>query len=137
MEKIAEEFKTEIARKIVLYVQEVYTRVFNNFKDNPKMKEIQLLNQQAMLYANSPLGQPMDKLVKVLRGNDGYLYHLFTFIAFFAQPELNNFFSLAKRAIDDAFTEQTRLDVYNNRVTTESTRARLDITDGILFLEYI
>ena len=125
MQNIAEEFKTEIARKIVLYVQEVYTRV------NPKNDEIQCLNQQAMRYAMNPLGQRMDKLVEVLRGNDGYLYHLHAFIAFIAPQELNHFYSLAKRAINDTIAEQTFLDVDNN--IEEGMRAIRDVINGIHF----
>lgn len=136
MQNIAEEFKTEIARKIVLNVQEVYTKVVGDFEGNAEKKEIQRLNQTAMRYATNPLGQRMDKLVEVLRGNDGYLHYLHTYITVFAPQELNHFYSLAKSAIMGVLAEQTVLDV-NNKDAIENMRARKVVIDGILFLKYI
>ena len=133
----AEEFKTGIARKIVLNVQEIYAKVVEDFEDNAEKEEIQRLNQLAMRYATNPLGQRMDKLVEVLRGNDGYLYHFHSFIAVFAPQELNHFYLLAKSAIMDVFTEQTIRDVNNNMDVAEGVRARRDVINGIHFLRYI
>lgn len=132
MQNIAEEFKTEIARVIVLYVQEIYNEVYYDLENDLLKEDLKSYHDEAMRYAMNPLAQRMDRLVEVLRGDDNYLRHLHAFIEIFYPRKLSRFYSLAKDAITDTFTRQTIHDNINN--VAENVRVRTSIIHEIHFM---
>lgn len=107
MQNIAEEFKTEIARLIVLYVQEIYNEVYLDLEDDFLKEDLKNYHDEAMSYAREPIVQRTDELVNALRGNECYLRHLHSYITMYYPSKLSRFYLLARNAITDTFTKQT------------------------------
>lgn len=130
MQNIAEEFKTEIARKLVLYVQEIYNEVYYDLEDDFLKEDLKGYHDASMGYARDPLDHQIDELV--LRGDDCYLRYLHAFIKIFAPQKLSRFYVLAKDAVMETFTEQT---MHDNPVDiAENVRIRKSIIHEIHFL---
>lgn len=94
-----EEFKTEIARRIVLDIEEFYKDVMKNIEDNKVKNILDCEYDLAWRYAINPLGQNPDSLVKVLRGNDNFLYKFYTFVAVCAPDRLDEMHELVKKSM--------------------------------------
>lgn len=132
MQNIAEEFKTEIARVMVLYVQEIYNEVYLDLEDDFLKEDLKSYHDEAMSYAMEPIVQRTDELVRVLRGNDCYLRHLHSYITMFYPQKLSRFYLTARNAITDVFTKQTIHEDINNVV--ENVRVRKEVLNEIHFM---
>ena len=132
MQNIAEEFKTEIARVIVLYVQEIYNEVYLDLENDLLKEDLKSYHDEAMSYAREPIAQRTDELVEALRGDDCYLRHLHSYITMFYPRKLSRFYLLARNAITDTFTRQTIHDNINN--VAENVRVRTSIIHEIHFM---
>ena len=131
MQNIAEEFKTEIARLIVLYVQEIYNEVYLDLEDDFLKEDLKSYHDEAMSYAMKPITQRTDELVEALRGDDCYLRHLHSFITMFYPQKLSRFYLLARNAITETFTKQT---IHNIDNVAENVRVWKEIFNEIPFM---
>ena len=131
MQNIAEEFKTEIARLIVLYVQEIYNEVYLDLEDDFLKEDLKSYHDEAMSYAREPIAQRTDELVEALRGDDGYLRHLHSYITMFYPQKLSRFYVSARNAITDVFTKQT---IHNIDNVAENVRVWKEIFNEIPFM---
>ena len=132
MQNIAEEFKTEIARITVLYVQEIYNEVYLDLEDDFLKEDLKSYHDEAMSYAREPIAQRTDELVEALRGDNCYLRHLHSYITMFYPQKLSRFYVSARNAITDTFTKRTIHEDIDN--VAENVRVWKEIFNEIHFM---